>query len=325
MAVILDTDLITPGARAGAIKDAMAYASVPCEVTHRCPADAAWARVAYTPLGPTAEIVSHQGSGLRMTRQARHLRVAAPERISLALHGPGSGAMTQRDVTRVLEAGEMLLVDLTAPYDYWFGAGGSSSFQVDCDDLDISVPVARAAAARLGGSPLYGLVRDHLGQLCRDAEVLSLPPAGPAVRRATMQLMRALIVSAADEGALRRDAVAETLLQQVLHYLRAHLADRDLAAGQIASAHGISVRQLQRTWSEMGVELRDWITAERLEGAHRELARSDPVAGSVADVALHWGFTDPADFRARFQAAFGISPAWKGPGDQARDEGPVPG
>ncbi len=116
-----------------------------------------------------------------------------------------------------------------------------------------------------------------------------------------------------------------TLLQQVLYYLRAHLADRDLGAEQIASAHGISVRQLQRTWSEMGVELRDWITGERLAAARCELARSDPVAGSVADVALHWDFTDPADFRARFQAAFGISPAWRGPGDQARDEGPVPG
>ena len=273
MAVILDTDLITPGGRAGAIKDAMAYASRPCEVTHTCPADAAWARVAYTPFGPTAEIVSHQGSGLRMTRRARHLRVAAPERISLALHGPVSGAMTQRDVTRILGAGEMLLVDLTAPYDYWFSAGGSSSFQIDYDDLDISVAVARIAAVRLGESPLYELVRDHLRRLCRDAEVLSLSPAGPAVGRATTQLMRGLIMSAADEGSLRRDALAETLLQQVLYYLRAHLADRDLSAEQIASAHGISVRHLRRTWSEMGVELRDWIIAERLEAARRQLAR----------------------------------------------------
>ncbi len=33
MAVIRDTDLIIPAHRAGAIKDAMMYASVPCEVT----------------------------------------------------------------------------------------------------------------------------------------------------------------------------------------------------------------------------------------------------------------------------------------------------
>ena len=325
MAVILDTDLIPPGARAGAIKDAIAYASLPCEVTHVYPADAAWARVAYTPFGPTAEIVSHQGSGLRMTRYARHLRAAAPERISLALHGPGAGTMAQRDVTRILGAGEMLLVDLTDRYDYWFSAGGSSSFQVDYDDLDISVPLARTAAARLRGSPLYELVHDHLWQLCQDAEVLSLSPAGPAVRQATIQLTRALIMSAADEGTLRRDALAETLLQQMLHYLRANLADPDLSVEQIASAHGISVTQLQRTWSQMGVELRDWIIAERLEAIRRHLARPDPVAGSVAAVARQWGFTDPADFRARFRAAFGVSPAWRGPVTRRGDEGPAPG
>lgn len=325
MAVILDTDEIIPAHRAGAIKDAMVYASVPCEVTCTCPAGAAWARVASTPFGPTAKILTHQGSGLRMARRARHLRVAAPDRISLVLHGPASGAMTQQDVTRILAAGEMLLIDLTAPYDYWFSAGGSSSFQIDYDDLDLPVYVARAAATRLGGSPLYELVRDHLGQLCRDAEALSLPPAGPAVRQATTQLMRALIVSAADEGTLRRDALAETLLQQVLYYLRAHLADPGLSAEQIASAHGISVRHLQQTWSEMGIELRDWIIAERLEAARRQLARSDPAAGSVADVAHHWGFTDPADFRTRFRAAFGISPAWSGPRDLAQDEGSLPG
>ena len=130
-------------------------------------------------------------------------------------------------------------------------------------------------------------------------------------------------MSAADEGTLRRDALAETLLQQMLHYLRANLADPDLSEEQIASAHGISVTRLQRTWLQMGVELRDWIIAERLEAIRRHLARPDPVTGSVADLARQWGFTDPADFRARFRAAFGVSPAW-GPGIRRGDEGPHP-
>ena len=80
MAVILDTDEIIPGRRAEAIKDAMAYASVPCEVTHTCRAGAAWARVTVTPFGPTSEIVVHEGSAMRMTRRARHLRAAGPPR-----------------------------------------------------------------------------------------------------------------------------------------------------------------------------------------------------------------------------------------------------
>lgn len=276
MAVILDTNEIIPARRAGALKEAIAYASVPCEVTHAGSADTVWARVTYTPLSPTSEILTYEGSGMRMTRRARHLRIAAPERISIALHGHGPGTLTQQGRTRILVAAEMLAVDLTAPYDYWFSAGGCGSFQIDYDDLGIAVPVARRAAAGLGRSPLYDLVRDHLGQLCRDAEVLAQPQSALTVRLATTQLVRALLMSAAGEDTLRQDAMAETLLQRVLHYLRTHLADPDLSAEQIASVHGVSVRHLRRTWDGMGVDLRDWVIAERLQAVRRQLARPNP-------------------------------------------------
>jgi len=114
--------------------------------------------------------------------------------------------------------------------------------------------------------------------------------------------------------------VAETLLQQVLYYLRAHLADPGLCAEQIASAHGVSLKHLHRTWAEMGIDLPDWIIAERLDAARRQLVRSHAGTESVADVAHQWGFIDPADFRTRFRVAFGISPAWSGPRDQPQNE-----
>jgi len=70
----------------------------------------------------------------------------------------------------------------------------------------------------------------------------------------------------------------------------------------------------------MGIDLPDWIIAERLDAARRQLVRSHAGTESVADVAHQWGFTGPADFRTRFRVAFGISPAWSGPRDQPQNE-----
>lgn len=86
MAVILDADLITPRRPGRGDLGRNGVRVVPCEAT--APDRPVWrgARVAYTRFGRTAEIVSNQGSGLRMTRRRRRVRMTDPERLALALH-----------------------------------------------------------------------------------------------------------------------------------------------------------------------------------------------------------------------------------------------
>jgi AraC-like DNA-binding protein len=47
----------------------------------------------------------------------------------------------------------------------------------------------------------------------------------------------------------------------------------------------------------------------RLSRAHHELAEADPTATTVPDIALRWGFDDPAGFAAEYRQRYDTSPA----------------
>jgi AraC family ethanolamine operon transcriptional activator len=49
-----------------------------------------------------------------------------------------------------------------------------------------------------------------------------------------------------------------------------------------------------------------WLREVRLQGAHADLSRAD---GSVADIALRWGFAHFGRFAAEYARRFGRSPS----------------
>jgi transcriptional regulator GlxA family with amidase domain len=49
-----------------------------------------------------------------------------------------------------------------------------------------------------------------------------------------------------------------------------------------------------------------WLREVRLQGAHADLSRAD---GSVADIALRWGFAHFGRFAAEYARRFGQSPS----------------
>ena len=95
MAVILDTDLVPPRDRADAVGQAMQLSGIPARITHEPPPEQIFARIKLWQLGGGTTLMHRNGSGLRLTRTPRQLRIAAPERISLTVLGPGSWTYTQ--------------------------------------------------------------------------------------------------------------------------------------------------------------------------------------------------------------------------------------
>ncbi|WP_299957671.1 helix-turn-helix domain-containing protein [uncultured Modestobacter sp.] len=229
----------------------------------------------------------------------------APPVLSFYVQEHGTGRHEQGGRRRELPPGALTVTDVTTPYDFAWGdaAGAGRALQVPVARLGLSVDDVRRAVPRVADSPLYELVRAHVAQVTRDAERLTADPGWPALSVATVELARALVVSAAGAGSAVPE---ESLLVRVRSWVDQHLTDPDLDAARIAAEHAISVRQLYRLCSAAGFSLEQWVIDQRLAGARAELAR--PGGRPIAAVARAWGFGDPSHFSRRFRSAFGMTP-----------------
>jgi len=306
--LLLDTRDLPRADRAEAFRVAMQEASVPCRVEHRQPVEQLHARMHLFPLG-RASVFNTDASAFGLTRTPRHVRRESPAVVALAFQAAGRGEFAQLGHEQLVQGPDLMLVDLTAPYSFGCAVGGGSrSFQVLHEQLALPVDVVRRAAPRLRASPLHALVRTHLEQVCTRAADFSADPGATALGTATVELVRALVVSAA--GADRHRALVrdETLLTRVCTYVGQHLADPTLTPESIAGAHAVSVRQLYKVCSEAGFSLEQWVIEQRLELARTQLASPAGRRRSIAALSHGIGFADPSHFTRRFKQAYGLTP-----------------
>ncbi|GLY02576.1 MULTISPECIES: helix-turn-helix domain-containing protein [Actinoplanes] len=308
MGFVLDTAGLPEGDRAEAVHTAMLYASAPCHVIHEDPAGPIRTRLEVWDLGD-GTVFTARSAGLRLLRTARQARQDVMPVIALSVQRHGVGRLEQYAEQRITPAGELLAVDLAGAYDYsWSGDGAAGCLQFPIDRLDLPADVIRRALGRLPASPLYPLVAGHITHLARDPARITGGTTAPTVATASVDLVRALLASAAG-GPESRRVREETLLSRVRAYARRHLNDPELDAARIAAAHNVSVRQLYKVCAEAGLSLEQWIINERLRGARGDLLRPDQQRRPVAAVALAWGFRDPTHFTRRFRARYGTTPA----------------
>lgn len=302
--LLLDTADLPAEDLVEVFRAAFDQASVPGRIEHLGPDGTVRARMHLWAFG-RATLFTSDSSGFRPVRTPRHVRRDGPPAVALAVQSRGVGQFSQFGADQLVQSGELILSDLTAPYVFsWTGSGGSCAFQVTYDQLGLPADVVRAAAPRLRASPMYELVRDHLVRLAGLADVMAADPGAAALGAATTELVRALLVSAAGRQELRE----QTLATRVLAYARHHLTEPGLAPQHIAGAHNVSVRTLYLACAGAGVRLEQWLIEQRLEVARAELAAPSGRRRSIAATARACGFADPSHFARRFRAAYGMSP-----------------
>jgi AraC-like DNA-binding protein len=307
MAVVLDTADHPAGDRADLVHEVIANSGARTRVALHAPAESVELRAEVWEAGPV-RVLSTTGTGLTLTRTARDVHRDAPELVALGMSA-GPCRYSVGDRTEAFGLGSFFLVDFATPYSFAHAGRRGTSFaaHIDYARLDLGVDDVRTAIPRLTANPLMPLVRGHLTQLFAAIdEVAGAPAVAADVGAATVDLTRALIVSAA--GSRRqRDVLHETLRTQIVAHVRAHLRDRDLTPARIAAAHHISVRTLYKVWGDQDGTLIDWIIRERLERVRRELVLAAP-GSTIFAVARTWGFVNAAHFSRRFRAAYGMSP-----------------
>ncbi len=322
MALVLDTADIPDRDRAEAVRAAMLTATPACRLVHQDPDGVPRARIDLWNFG-RAFLWRHEGTGMRMTRTPTHIRRDAPETVALALQEYGRARRSQTDHVVDLGRGDLLLSDLTVPYDYvWTGLGCASALSIPYDLLGLPVDLVRRAAPRLPSSRLFPLVRQHLATLTRQADAVGHDTRAAEVGEASIALVRALLGSAAGEDRHAAAAVADTLPAQINAYIDRHLRDPGLRPAAIAAAHNISLRQLYRLIQPPQTTIEQWIVTRRLTGARADLARPQERRRSITDIARSWGFRDPSHFARRFRATYGLTPReWRRLAAEEREPG----
>lgn len=202
-----------------------------------------------------------------------------------------------------LTAGDFVLWDSTRPIEFAIdGTLHKITLLLPQQLLDTLLPnacthVGHAVRAEHGCSALF---TSHLRSLAREGAHLSRS-AQPALLDATLELLSAALEEA-HGGALREQSLPE----RAHDYIAQRLGDPALNPRGIASALGISVRQLHRAFEAQAITVERWIWRERLQRCHAELLR--PASDSISQIAFKWGFSDAAHFSRAYHEAFGRSP-----------------
>ncbi len=145
-----------------AFREALVSGSTGARVIHEEPPEGLYGRMEGGQVGGLTVFTSHN-TGFRLVRTARHVRQESRPLIALALQTLGESRFEQADEQQLMGTLDLLLVDLTRPYDYnWSGVGASKSLIFTYDQLGLSEETVHAATFRLRASPLHDLVHRHL-------------------------------------------------------------------------------------------------------------------------------------------------------------------
>lgn len=150
-------------------------------------------------------------------------------------------------------------------------------------------------------APAMQLLGSYLDTLSRTLPALD-GIAVTAARNATLELFRGALQPATPPDP---SATRPALRDHVERWLDHRLSARDLDAEAVAAAHGVSVRTVNRLFSDTGETFSGVLRAKRLARVRQELL-AGPTA--ISALAARWGFFDASHLNRSFRAVYGLSP-----------------
>ncbi|MBP5867441.1 AraC family transcriptional regulator [Streptomyces sp. LBUM 1485] len=276
-----------------------------------------WAQQRLLELGPVLVWpTAHLPTGFRRTEKM--VRQSDPEMYHLSLVLGGDFGLEHVGRTEMYGPSDLWVTDTSRAYDVRPSDSlGRQVIRGICADLPKTLlPLPPARITQLLGRRLPGrqgvgpLLTGFLTGLEQQAESLQ-PADAPRLGTVLIDLLAAWFAQVLEvEDALPPETRQRALTKRIRAFVRQNLHDPELNPRAIAAAHHISLSYLHRLFQEdsPGETVAAWIRAQRLAGAHRDLADPALAVTPIHTIAGRWGMPRASDFTRAFRGAYGVSP-----------------
>jgi AraC-like DNA-binding protein len=247
-------------------------------------------------------------SAARLDRTERDIRQDSKEYYYVTVQDFGESVIIHNDRVVNITAGDVVLLDSTRPVTFISPAQDSARW------LGLQLP-RQNLVSHLGFEPQGGARGQQQMQAARLLCQLALDPVGaePAsasaddfMRLAVYDLLGALFAPPASLGSRHTDK----LFVRVCNIIKSRIADLDISPREVAAEAGISLRYLQKLFTQRGSTCGHYISSLRLDHAahlieRRALTKADQ---PLCDIAYACGFRDYTHFARGFRQRFGRAP-----------------
>jgi AraC family transcriptional activator of tynA and feaB len=248
----------------------------------------------------------------RIERDYRDVRLDYADHYFVLFPLSGQSFMTQNEQATRLGVGDVVLVDTTRPVKLFAQNNSKEPWR----NLAINLP-RRKLVAHLGFEPQGGCVRPGgtsagrlLLELIQSAN--EERPSASSSADSYMQLVMYDLVGAlfapSDQSCGSRHA--DKLFARVRGVIKQGYADPDFGPPEVAARTGISLRYLQKLFTQRGSTCGELIFSLRLDHAARLLGRRESLrnAQPLSEIAYACGFRDYTHFARKFRHRFGHPP-----------------
>jgi AraC-like DNA-binding protein len=248
----------------------------------------------------------------RIERTYQDARLDSVDHYFLFFPVAGQPAMIHNDQAVQLAVGDVALVDAARPAtffrdkrtDTWNNVTLNLPRQSLVSHLGFEPQAGlRRRGATLPGRLLFNLIRD-----ADQAEGSVFSPADSYMQLAIYDLVGALFAPSDPWVGSRH---SDRLLKRIRGIVEDSFADPDFGPNEVAAETGISLRYLQKLFTERSSTCSEFIYSRRLDHAARLVNRRALLGTNqpLSEVAYACGFRDYTHFARKFRHRFGHAPA----------------
>jgi AraC family transcriptional regulator, positive regulator of tynA and feaB len=310
-----------PGRSAEMIRikgDAVAWSTalssvfVELEVQHLDMAHPPLARMYRYPFGDMTFVRAlTRGGAHRVVRSTRLIRSSTHNNFFIGYMLSGEATLSQGSGRALLQARDLAIIDSSREY--------AIEVPRAFDSLWIKVPrhrlegrlhsLAEIMAQRIDGHTGIGhFASNMLLAALAEAPKLRVEEANRIANHLLDLIGLALV------GPGRRVATEApsnyrlSALRRVQTFIDERLDDETLSVREIARAHHVSVRYLNKLFEREGTSIARWTKMRRLERCRMDLESNSAAGRTIGEIAYSHGFRNISHFNRAFKARFGCSP-----------------